>query len=216
MVKQAFSHVRVWVFDLDNTLYPPEARLFDQIEVLMTRFVMQALDVDHATANHLRDHYWKKYGTTLAGLMRERGVDPGPYLTDVHDISLDHLARNPDLRASIRALPGRKVIYTNGPEYHARRVTEALGLSGIFDAIYGVEQANFHPKPEARAFATIFALDGLDPAKAAMFEDDARNLKVPAALGMKTVLVGPRRTAPMAHIQHQTDDLAAFLSQLVG
>jgi len=216
MVKSAFSHVTTWVFDLDNTLYPPKARLFDQIEVLMTRYVMQALDVDHATADHLRDHYWKTYGTTLAGLMREHDVDPGPYLDRVHDIDLSHLDRDPELRARIAALPGRKIIYTNGPRIHAERVTAARGLSGIFDAIYGVEHAGFNPKPERAAFDQVFALDGLSPATAAMFEDEPRNLQAPHAMGMRCVLVGPARDAPAAHIHHQTEDLAGFLCQITG
>ncbi|MCB1369184.1 MAG: pyrimidine 5'-nucleotidase [Rhodobacteraceae bacterium] len=214
MVKYAFTHVRAWVFDLDNTLYPVSARLFDQIEVRMTDYVMQALGVDRARADHLRKHYWHTYGTTLAGLMREHDVDPAPYLDHVHDISLDQLRPDPDLRARIMALPGRKVIYTNGPQIHAERVTEARGLSGIFDAVYGVEHAGFRPKPERAAFETIFAADGLDPARAAMFEDDHRNLLAPHEMGMACVLVGPEHGDRQDHIHHQTDDLSAFLSRL--
>lgn len=213
MVKQSFSHVRCWVFDLDNTLYPPQARLFDQIEVLMTRYVMDALDVDQITADHLRDHYWQTYGTTLAGLMREHDVDPGPYLDKVHEIDLSHLEKDLTLRAHIQALPGRKVIYTNGPRVHAERVTAARGLGGVFDAIYGVEHADFKPKPERGAFEQVFALDGINPAAAAMFEDDHRNLQAPHDMGMKCVLVGPAHSAPAPHIHHQTEDLTAFLKQ---
>jgi putative hydrolase of the HAD superfamily len=214
MVKDAFSHVSVWVFDLDNTLYPPSARLFDQIEVLMTDYVMQALGVERTRANHLRNHYWQTYGTTLAGLMREHDIDPGPYLDDVHDISLEHLDKDPVLRARIAGLPGRKVIYTNGPRVHAERVTQARGLSGIFDAIYGVEHADFRPKPERQAFEQVFALDGISPEVAAMFEDEPRNLLAPHEMGMKTVLVGPERRAEAAHIHHQTEDLSGFLGLL--
>ncbi|MFZ1727032.1 MAG: pyrimidine 5'-nucleotidase [Albidovulum sp.] len=208
-----FSHVTFWVFDLDNTLYPPAARLFDQIEVRMTDYVMQALGVARPEANHLRDHYWRLYGTTLAGLMREHDVDPGPYLTDVHDISLDHLAPDPDLRAAITALPGRRIVYTNGCAPYAERVINARGLGGIFDAVYGVEHAGFLPKPERSAFETIFALDGTQPALAAMFEDDARNLASPHAMGMRTVHVAPT-AEPAGHIHHHTDDLAGFLRVL--
>lgn len=214
MLKQDFTHVSTWVFDLDNTLYPPHARLFDQIEVLMTQFVMQSLDVDERTADHLRDHYWQTYGTTLAGLMREHDIDPGPYLDRVHDIDLTHLAKDPDLRHRINDLPGRKIIYTNGPRVHAERVTEARGLSGIFDAIYGVEHAGFKPKPERAAFEQVFALDGLTAKTAAMFEDDHRNLLAPHDMGMRCVLVGPSHAAKADHIHHQTEDLAGFLSHL--
>lgn len=214
-VTPGFAHVGAWVFDLDNTLYPPHMRLFDQIEVRMTDWVMQALKVDRARADHLRAHYWATYGTTLAGLMREHDVDPGPYLTDVHDIDFSVLSPDPDLARSIAALPGRKIIYTNACAPYAEKVLAARGLAGLFDAIYGVEHAEFHPKPDAQAFATVFAKDGLDPARGAMFEDDSRNLAVPHALGMQTVHVAPKPDQA-AHIHHHTDDLAAFLSRLVG
>ena len=213
MAKQHFSHVTGWVFDLDNTLYPPEARLFDQIEVRMTQFVMDALGVDHARANHLRRHYWHTYGTTLAGLMREHDVDPAPYLTHVHDISLDHIQVDHDLAAHIRSLPGRKIVYTNGCAPYAERVIAARGLSGLFDAVYGVEHAGFLPKPEMAAFEAVFAADGLDTSRAAMFEDDPRNLAAPHAMGMRTVHVAPE-PHDAAHIHHHTDNLTGFLGQL--
>lgn len=213
MVKQDFHHVTTWVFDLDNTLYPPRYRLFDQIEVKMTDWVMAALDVDRDRANHLRQHYWDSYGTTLAGLMREHDIDPGPYLTEVHDIDFSVLPRDPELAARLADLPGRRIIYTNACEPYALKVLEARGLSGLFDAVYGVEHAGFHPKPDRAAFEMVFAADGLNPAQAAMFEDDTRNLRVPHAMGMRTVHVAPE-AAPADHIHHHTDDLAGFLARL--
>jgi putative hydrolase of the HAD superfamily len=214
MPKSSFSHVTAWVFDLDHTLYPPSARLFDLIEVRMTAYVMDALGVDRTKADHLRKHYWAKHGTTLAGLMREHDVDPGPYLTDVHDISMDSLTPDPTLAAQIAALPGRRIVYTNGCEPYAQRVLEARGLGGVFDAIYGVEHAGFLPKPDREAFDTVFAKDGLDPTNAAMFEDDARNLKAPHAMGMQTIHVADTHT-PQEHIHFHTQDLSNFLGRLL-
>jgi len=213
MVKAAFSHVETWVFDLDNTLYPPEARLFELIEVRMTRFVMESVGVDRAEADRLRRHYWQSYGTTLAGLMREHGVDPGPYLTVVHDIPMDRLTPDAELRARIAALPGRRIVYTNGCGPYAERVLEARGLAGLFDGIYGVEHAGFLPKPERAAFEAVFALDGVTPERAAMFEDDQRNLAAPHEMGMRTVHVAPDRHVA-EHVHHHTDDLSGFLSRL--
>ncbi|MDM8166841.1 pyrimidine 5'-nucleotidase [Roseovarius sp.] len=214
MPKQYFTHVETWVFDLDNTLYPPRARLFDQIEVRMTQFVMDALKVGRAEADRLRKQYWAEHGTTLAGLMRVHGVDPGPYLTHVHDISLDHLEADADLNSHIRSLPGRKIVYTNGTAPYAQKVVEKRGLGGAFDAIYGVEHAGFHPKPDRAAFDAVFALDGVLTEKAAMFEDDPRNLAEPHAMGMRTVHVAE---APHVadHIHHHTDDLTGFLARLI-
>ncbi|MEP5153548.1 pyrimidine 5'-nucleotidase [Planktotalea sp.] len=213
MPKQLFSHVNTWVFDLDNTLYPPEMCLFDQIEVRMIAYVMKTLGVDRERADYLRGHYWKTHGTTLAGLMREHDIDPEPYLIDVHDIDFTVLDDDPELRSSINALPGRKIVYTNGTAPYAQNVLKARGLDGIFAAIYGVEHANYHPKPDAAAFDTVFGLDKVPTETAAMFEDDPRNLRVPHSLGMRTVHVAPDALRE-DHIHHHTDDLATFLRAL--
>ena len=212
---QDFTHVRAWVFDLDNTLYPPSARLFDQIEVRMCKWVMQTLKVDKVEADRLRRHYWAHYGTTLAGLMQEHGMDPVHYLTDVHDIDMTHLQQDQQLAAYIRALPGRRIVYTNGSAPYAERVLAARGLSNLFDAVYGVEHAGFRPKPQRAAYEAIFAADNLNPSVGAMFEDDSRNLAAPHAMGMRTVHVTPE-PEPAAHIHHHTDDLTGFLARLVG
>lgn len=215
MVADHFSHITAWVFDLDNTLYPPSARLFDQIEVRMTDWVMRELGVDRDEANRLRSAYWRDHGTTLAGLMRIHNVDPGPYLHDVHDISFDALQPDPELAHHIRALPGRRIVYTNGSAPYAEQVLKARGLTGLFDAVYGVEHADFHPKPDRAAFDAVFSRDGIQPEMGAMFEDDPRNLAVPHALGMRTVHVAPD-PAPAEHIHHHTDDLSGFLSRLTS
>ena len=214
MLASAFSHVTTWVFDLDNTLYPPEARLFDQIEVKMTTWVAETLKVSRPEADRLRKLYWKKYGTTLAGLMEEHGADPRPYLIDVHEISLDHLEIDDHLASMIRALPGRRIVYTNGSEPYARRVLDARGIEHLFDAVYGVEHAGFRPKPERQAFESVFKKDGVRPTTAAMFEDETRNLAAPHDMGMRTVHVAPE-AVPAPHIHHHTDDLAGFLSQVL-
>ena len=213
MPKEHFSHVAHWVFDLDNTLYPPEARLFDQIEARMTAFVMEALRVSRAEADRLRVAYWRAHGTTLAGLMEEHGVEPGPYLEAVHDIDLAPLEADAALAARIRDLPGRRIVYTNGSAPYAERVLAARGLDGLFDAVYGVEHAGFQPKPRRAAFEAVFARDGVETARAAMFEDDPRNLAEPHAMGMRTVHVAPEPQAA-EHIHHHTDDLGGFLAKL--
>lgn len=213
MPADQFRHVEAWVFDLDNTLYPPAARLFDQIEVRMTDYVMRTLSVDQPTADRLRAHYWQSYGTTLAGLMREHGIDPLPYLAEVHDIDFSALRPDPDLGLAISRLPGRRIVYTNACVPYARHVIAARGLDGLFDAVYGIEDAGFLPKPERQAFDRIFVRDGIDPARAAMFEDDPRNLIAPHAMGMRTVHVAPSAEGG-PHIQHHTADLPGFLRQL--
>ncbi|MEL6587631.1 MAG: pyrimidine 5'-nucleotidase [Pseudomonadota bacterium] len=205
-----FAHVRTWVFDLDETLYPAGAPLFPQIEARMTRWIMDLLHVDAAEADRLRTAWWHDHGTTLAGLMREHGADPDPFLHDVHQIDFSVLDPDPDLRAALAALPGRRIIYTNGTVPYARNVLKARGLTGVWDAIYGVEDAGYAPKPDRAAFARVFAKDGLDPTQAAMFEDSPRNLAVPHDMGLVCVHVGPR-PHQAGHIHDHTDDLTTYL-----
>lgn len=220
-----FSHVRVWIFDLDNTLYPPEAQLFSQIELRMTAYMMRVLGVPQGDADRLRAEYWRLHGTTLAGLMAEHDVDATHYLADVHDIDFGVLDPAPDLADAIAALPGRRIIHTNGDAAYARRVLAARGLHdpALFDAVFGIEETGFHPKPAATAFDRVLEAARIDPRQAAFFEDDPRNLVVPHALGMRTVLVGQGRHGPDAlpgvtdhgpHVHHRTDDLTAFLRNL--
>ncbi|WBU64608.1 pyrimidine 5'-nucleotidase [Paracoccus aerodenitrificans] len=218
-----FSDITTWIFDLDNTLYPPESNLFGQIEKKMTAHLQNMLGVEKAEADQLRMHYWRDYGTTLAGLMAEHDIDPNAYLLDVHDIDFSVLRPAPDLDRAIAALPGRKIIHTNADSTYADRVLDHLGLRGI-EAIHGIEEVGFHPKPDPRSYAAVMTAEGFDPSKAAMFEDDPRNLSQPARLGMRTILVGEGRLGPDAmtvgtpagdHIQHRTHDLTAFLRSLV-
>ena len=212
MPRQHFTHVTHWVFDLDNTLYGPEARLFDQIEARIAEYVMAEIGVSADEATRLSDHYFHNHGATLSGLMAHHDFDPDPYLAHVHDIDLSAL--NPDrvLAGAIRALPGKRIVYTNGSRRHAERVVEARGLGGCFDALYGIEDAGYQPKPDAQAFNTVFAKAEIRVEAAAMFEDDPRNLSVPHDLGMRTVLVGGEDDAP--HVHHNTDDLPGFLERI--
>ena len=215
------SHIEYWVFDLDNTLYPAEARLFDQIEARMEQFIMRELGIGTDAARKLRADFWHNHGTTLAGLMEVYGIDPDPFLQEVHDIDLAHLAPAPDLAAALFALPGYRAIYTNGSRQHGENVSSARGIRDAFHAIFGIEDAAYHPKPAASAFDHIIARAGIDPARAIMFEDDPRNLIVPARLGMVTVLVGAALPGTGAaditdaHIHHHTADLAGFLQHAI-
>jgi putative hydrolase of the HAD superfamily len=214
MVAQYFSHVDTWVFDLDNTLYPPSADLFGQMDIRFKAYVMRLTGLDADKALDLCHAYWVSHGSTLAGLMEHHDIDPHHFLADVHDIDVSHLRIDSALQRAITTLPGRKIVYTNGSQAHAKRVLAARGLTRAFDAVYGVEHADFKPKPTQDAFARVFAKDGLRPETGAMFEDEPRNLAVPHALGMRTVHVHATPDTS-DHIHHHTDDLADFLSQVV-
>ena len=207
-----FNSLEHWVFDLDETLYSPDICLFDDIKILMNKFMQKHLNITQEEATALRHHYWQKYGTTLAGLMAEHNMNPEPFMQYVHDIPLDALIADPELNDIIKTIDGQTIVYTNGSEQHARRVTTARGLVDCFHALYGVEHANYVPKPNKVAFETVFSLANIEPKRGIIFEDDPRNLVQPHLMGMRTVLVGPAIDAP--YIDHQTTDLKSFLRDI--
>lgn len=206
------ADIKHWVFDLDNTLYPPSARLFDEIEQRMEAFIIRELAVDGVEAKRLRADFWHSHGTTLAGLMDVYDIDPHAFLDEVHQIDLSSVTSDPALDAAIRALGGDRVIYTNGSRTHGEHVSKARGVRDAFGAIYGIEDAGFHPKPKREAFERVFSKANINPSLGVMFEDDPRNLLVPAHMGMTTVLVG--KDASGDHIHHQTHDLCGFLEEI--
>lgn len=179
----------------------------------MELFLMRELGLNQSDAAALRHTYWRDHGTTLAGLMHHYGTDPHTYLHEVQQIDFSVLQPNPPLRAAIAALPGRKIVFTNGSKDYAQKATLALGLSDVFEDHFGIDDAEFVCKPAAKAFDTVFAKAKLEIKSAAMFEDDPRNLLTPHALGLMTVLVGPKK--PASHIHHHTQNLTLFLTQLL-
>jgi putative hydrolase of the HAD superfamily len=223
---EAFAGVREWVFDLDNTLYPHHTNLFSQIDVLMTRYVQDLLGLDRDAARVVQKELYRDYGTTLNGLMALHGIDPDDFLRKVHDIDYSWVEPNPRLGAAIRALPGRKFIFTNGDRPHAERTARRLGILEDFDDIFDIVAASLKPKPARETYDMFAALHGIAGPDAVMFEDLARNLTVPKALGMKTVLVVPRNFEPTFseiwerdpgqtdHVDYVTDDLPVFLEQV--
>jgi putative hydrolase of the HAD superfamily len=218
-----FSHVRDWVFDLDNTLYPRHTDLFSQIDTRMTAYVAELLQLPEEEARALQKQYYREHGTTLKGLMTVHKIDPNAFLQQVHDIDYSWVKPDPALGAAIKALPGRKFIFTNGDTGHAERTARALGILDHFDDIFDIVAADLMPKPAAATYDKFMGLHRIDAARAAMFEDLPRNLTVPKAVGMKTVLIVPNNLEEVFgevweheghdgdHIDYVTDDLAGFL-----
>lgn len=206
-------HIEIWLFDLDNTLYPPEAEFMSLIEGRMTGFVARETGLPRAEAFALQKKYLHEHGTTLAGLMANHGVNPEAFLDEVHDVSMASLVPDPALRAAIEALPGRRLVFTNGDKAHAERVLARLQLDDLFEATFHIALADYIPKPHPLTFARMIEAHDVAPAATAFFEDSARNLPPAYDLGMTTVLVGPQALAsdhPFVH--HSTDNLAAFLA----
>jgi putative hydrolase of the HAD superfamily len=223
---RVFTHVETWVFDLDNTLYPHHVNLWQQVDGRIRDFVSNFLKVPPEQAFKIQKDYYKRYGTTMRGMMTEHGVRADDYLTYVHEIDHSPLEPNPEMGAAIAKLPGRKLILTNGSTDHAGKVLERLGIAGQFEAVFDIIAAELEPKPAPQTYDKFLKLYGVNPAKAAMFEDLSRNLVVPHQLGMTTVLVVPDGAKEVVredwelegrdadHVDHVTDDLTGFLAAL--
>jgi len=207
------THIDVWLFDLDNTLYPPGSGFMGLIEARMTEFVARHVGLSHDDAHALQKLYYRELGTTLAGLMAHHDVRPEDYLDHVHDVPLDSLTPDPELIAAIHRLPGRRLIFTNGDERHAGRVLDHLGLADAFEDVFHIASADFVPKPHPDTFDKLIKAHAIAPRAAAFFEDSEKNLAPAADLGMTTILVGPHAeasTAPFVH--YRTLKLAPFLA----
>ena len=207
------AEIDCWIFDLDNTLYPASIDLFGQINVKMSNYIMKLLDVDKVTADKMRAEYWKKYGTSLAGLMQNYNIDPDDFLNTVHDIDFSVLPKDINLLDALNNLPGRKLIYTNGTAPYAREVLKYRGLLDVFNEIYGIEDAAYVPKPFPKAFEIIFSKASVVHNKSAMFEDEVRNLEVPYKLGLKTILVSDVQSN-RKYVEYTTNCLPDFLRQI--
>ena len=206
-------HIDTWLFDLDNTLYPPEAEFMSLIEGRMTAFVARETGLPRDEAFALQKRYLSEHGTTLAGLMANHGVDPEAFLDEVHDVSMASLVPDPALRAAIEGLPGRRLVFTNGDKNHADRVLKKLQLDDLFEATFHIALADYIPKPHPQTFARMMAFHDVVPARTAFFEDSARNLAPAHELGMTTVLVGPHALhTDHPFVRFRTPDLAAFLN----
>ncbi|MDR3462122.1 MAG: pyrimidine 5'-nucleotidase [Beijerinckiaceae bacterium] len=227
LTPHAFTHVTTWVFDLDNTLYPPGAGLWPKIDARITHYISDLHGLDGISARALQKFYYERYGTTLRGLMEDHLIDPAAFLAFVHDIDRSAIVPNPILAAAIAALPGRKLVLTNGSRHHAVETARALGVGHLFEDFFGIEAGDLLPKPEPETYQRFLTRHDVDPLGAVMFEDIPRNLLVPKALGMTTVLVVPPpgtiedREAfetiggvTPAHIDFVTNDLAGFLQSI--
>jgi putative hydrolase of the HAD superfamily len=216
------------VFDLDNTLYPHHVNLWQQVDERIRDYIAGFLKIGADEAFRLQKDYYKRYGTSMRGLMTEHGMAPDDFLDYVHQIDHSPLTPNPALGVAIEKLPGRKLILTNGTRRHADAVLARLGLDRHFEGVFDIVAAELEPKPSPQTYARFLDVHAVDPARAAMFEDLARNLAVPHGLGMTTVLVVPEGTREVfredwelegrdaPHVDHVTEDLVGFLERIAA
>ncbi len=215
-----FAHIRDWIFDLDNCLYPASAGLFALIDDRMGAYIQRLMDCDAAEAKRIQKAHFHEHGTTLAGLMKQCDVDPHDFLADVHSIPLDRVSADPRLATGLARLPGRKFVFTNGDAPYARRVLEAIGVHEHFDQLHDIHASELRPKPDPHGYALLCERFGIDPLAAALVEDMAQNLKPAKTLGMTTVWVdnGSERGAHLAedgHIDFVIADVGEWLESIL-
>ncbi len=213
--------VNCWIFDLDNTLYPAASNLFSRVSQRMTSFIQEEYDLQKEEALALQSKMFRKYGTTLRGLMVEYDLVPERFLHYVHDIDVSDISSNPRLRSLIARLPGRRIIFTNGSIRHAERITNQLGVLDLFGDIFDIVASEFIPKPDPRPYNAMIKRFNIDPKSSIMIEDMAKNLIPAAALGMITVWLQHDRDwskegAEGDHINYKIDDLEYWLEELTN
>jgi putative hydrolase of the HAD superfamily len=184
-----FAHIRDWIFDLDNCLYPASTGLFALIDERMGAYIQRLLDCDPLEAKRVQKKHFHEHGTTLAGLMKEHGIDPTDFLEDVHDIPLDQVQCDERLGRLLPRLPGRRFVFTNGDAPYARRVLERIGVHGYFDELHDIHASSYRPKPDPYGYELLCERFGIDPTHALLADDMVQNLAPAKALGMTTVWV---------------------------
>jgi putative hydrolase of the HAD superfamily len=216
-----FAHIRDWIFDLDNCLYPASTGLFDLIDERMEAYIQRLLGCNADEAKRVQKAHFHEHGTTLAGLMKEHAVDPHEFLGDVHAIPLDRVASNERLASALPRLPGRRFIFTNGDAPYARRVLEAIGVHAHFDDLHDIHASELRPKPDPHGYALLCERFGIDPAHALLADDMVQNLAPAKALGMTTVWVdnGSERGDhgyDDRFVDHRITDVGEWLEKILG
>jgi putative hydrolase of the HAD superfamily len=221
MLPAPLASIDCWIFDLDNSLYPASANLFELIDVRMGEYIAQRLGCTMVEARIVQKGFFRDHGTTLAGLMKEHGVEPRDFLEYVHDIDMARLTADPRVVAALDLLPGRKFVFTNGDEAYARRVLDRLGLANAFDAVHDIHAMDYVPKPDPRAYAALCRRLDIAPERALFAEDMARNLIPAKQLGMTTVWVDngseqASHDADPAFIDYRITDIGDWLEEITS
>ena len=216
---KAFRSIKYWIFDLDNTLYSGDTKVFDQVDKKMSKYISNKLNVSTEEAKKIQKNYFYEYNTTLNGMIKNHKIDPDEFLEFVHDINIDFLQKNPKLAKEIEKLEGKKIIFTNGSRKHAINVTKRIGIDQYFDDIFDIVNANFIPKPAMEPYKKLVEKHKIDPKLCVLVEDIARNLKPAYEMGMKTIWI--ENNEPWAKefsdsnfVNHKTNNLPEFLKKI--
>ncbi len=213
------TKIKYWLFDLDNTLYSGQTKVFDQVDKKMSSYISKKLNIPVEEAKKIQKEYFHKYSTTLSGMMKHHNIDANEFLEFVHDVNLDFLKQDKDLEIEISRIKGKKIIFTNGSKAHAKNVTKKIGIDKLFDGVFDIVESNFIPKPSLEAYKMLIQKYKIEPQYCILVEDIARNLKPAHELGMKTVWI--KNDEPWAaefsnekFINYRTENLTSFLKEI--
>ena len=212
------TKIKYWLFDLDNTLYSGQTKVFDQVDKKMSSYISKKLNIPVEEAKKIQKEYFHKYSTTLSGMMKHHNIDANEFLEFVHDVNLDFLKQDKELEIEISRIKGKKIIFTNGSKAHAKNVTKKIGIDKLFDGVFDIVESNFIPKPSLEAYKMLIQKYKIEPQYCILVEDIARNLKPAYELGMKTVWI--KNDEPWAaefsnesFVNYRTEDLTNFLKE---
>ena len=214
-----FLPVKFWIFDLDNTLYSGETKVFEQIDKRMSKYISQKLKVDIKKAKEIQKNYFYKYNTTLNGMIKNHKIDADEFLDFVHDIDVDFLKKDLNLAKQLEILDGKKIIFTNGSRKHAINITQRIGIDQYFDDIFDIVDSEFIPKPAIEPYKKLVEKHKIDPKLCVLVEDIARNLKPAYEMGMKTVWIEndepwAKKFSDSSFVNYKTNNLSEFLKKI--
>ena len=211
--------IKYWIFDLDNTLYSGQTKVFSEVDKRMSSFISEKLKIDIIEAKKIQKEYFYEYGTTLSGLMQKKNIDPNEFLEFVHDIDISWLPKDKLLRDELIKIKEKKYIFSNGSHAHIRNVTNQLGIDDLFDGAFDITDANFLPKPRIEPYKKLIQKFKLDPNKSILIEDIAHNLEQAKNLGMKTCWLEndetfAKKDADKPYIDYKINNLPSFLQKI--
>ena len=213
------AEIKYWIFDLDNTLYSGDTKVFDQVDKKMSKFISEKLNVSLEEAKKIQKNYFHEYNTTLNGMIKNHNIDANEFLEFVHDVNLDFLKKDEFLENQINKLNGKKIIFTNGSKAHAANVTQRIGIDKLFDGVFDIVDSNFYPKPSIQPYKKIIENYNIEPEYCIFFEDIARNLKPAYEMGMKTIWIEneepwAKKFSDSDFVNYKIKNLSEFLKKI--
>ena len=216
---KSFHSIKFWLFDLDNTLYSGNTKVFDQVDKKMSKYISEKLNISIDQAKEIQKSYFYEYNTTLNGMIKNHKIDANEFLEYVHDINIDFLQKDISLGEELKKLEGKKIIFTNGSRKHAKNVTEKIGIDEYFDDVFDIVDSNFVPKPSIEPYQKLVDKHKIDPKLCVFIEDIARNLKPAYEMGMKTIWIEndepwAKKFSDSEFVNYKTNNLSEFLKKI--